>query len=98
MKMCRCMIVVNDENVLFKLFVFLNIWYFQASVSRQRNHWERLLYASHRMLVISCQECKTAECEFWGLGNGVAENSVPFMDVTLRRWVDGSWRWSWVCR
>jgi hypothetical protein len=85
MKMCRRMIIVNYENGLFMFFVFLKSGIPKQACCGREIIEKGLLYTSYRMLLISCLECNSAEGEFWGLRNGVAENSVPFRDVTLRR-------------
>jgi hypothetical protein len=70
------MIVVNINNGLLKIFVFLKIWYSQASVSRQRSFRRAALRVSPNADdVLSGMQLKGV-CEFCGLRNGVAEN--PF--------------------
>ena len=62
MKMCRCMKVVDDENGLFRVFVFL-----KSGIPRQvcrgreiiENGCSTRLTESWR-----CLECNSAECEF----------------------------------
>jgi hypothetical protein len=71
------MIVVNNENGLFKFFVFLKIWYSQASVSRQRSLRRAALRVSPNAGDTLSGMQLNGVCEFCGLRNGVAEN--PFL-------------------
>jgi hypothetical protein len=64
MKMCRRMIVVNDENGLFKFSVFLKSG-IPRQVCRDREITEN--GCSTRFTecwLISCLECNSAVCEF----------------------------------